>query len=83
MPITHDERLIYGFDPLCGWCFAFRPTMHAIREAHPDVPIDVSSQLIGGSGVNHATSTVPPASSPAAAVRPSTIRRAGVPEHVR
>lgn len=35
----HDERLIYGFDPLCGWCFAFRPSMRAIREAFPELPV--------------------------------------------
>jgi putative protein-disulfide isomerase len=40
-----DEELIYGFDPLCGWCFAFRPTMHAIVEAQPDLPVRV---LYGG-----------------------------------
>lgn len=36
-----DETLIYGFDPLCGWCFAFRPTMSAIVAAHPDLPVQV------------------------------------------
>ena len=40
-----NERLIYGFDPLCGWCFAFRPSMHAIRAAHPDLPITL---IMGG-----------------------------------
>lgn len=35
----HEETLLYHFDPLCGWCFAFRPTMQAIREAYPAVPI--------------------------------------------
>lgn len=39
------ERLVYGFDPLCGWCFAFRPTMQAIRAAYPDVPITL---MMGG-----------------------------------
>lgn len=39
--ITSDEELIYGYDPLCGWCFAFRPTMHAITEAFPDLPVRV------------------------------------------
>jgi putative protein-disulfide isomerase len=33
------ETLIYGFDPLCGWCFAFRPSMAALRTAAPDLPI--------------------------------------------
>lgn len=34
-----DEELIYGFDPLCGWCFAFGPSYRAIRAAHPDLPV--------------------------------------------
>ena len=42
---THDEELIYGFDPLCGWCFAFRPTMAAVRAAFPKLPIRM---LMGG-----------------------------------
>lgn len=25
--------LYYGFDPLCGWCYVFGPTMRALREA--------------------------------------------------
>jgi putative protein-disulfide isomerase len=33
------ETLIYGFDPLCGWCFAFRPSLAALRTAYPDLPI--------------------------------------------
>lgn len=39
MSVTRDPRLIYGFDPLCGWCFAFRPTMAALRAAYPELPI--------------------------------------------
>jgi putative protein-disulfide isomerase len=35
----HTEELIYGFDPLCGWCFAFGPTMRALTEANPDLPV--------------------------------------------
>lgn len=34
-----EETLIYGFDPLCGWCFAFRPSMAALRAAFPALPI--------------------------------------------
>lgn len=34
-----SERLLYGFDPLCGWCFAFRPSMRAVREAYAALPI--------------------------------------------
>lgn len=43
--VEHNERLLYGFDPLCGWCFAFRPTMRAIREAHSDLPVTL---MMGG-----------------------------------
>jgi putative protein-disulfide isomerase len=28
-----QARLIYAFDPLCGWCFGFRPTIRALRSA--------------------------------------------------
>jgi putative protein-disulfide isomerase len=34
-------RLIYGFDPLCGWCFGFAPALRAVRAAFPDLPIDL------------------------------------------
>ena len=35
------ERIIYAYDPLCGWCYGFIPVMRAVAEAHPQVPIDV------------------------------------------
>ena len=25
--------LVYGFDPLCGWCFGFRPVLEGLRRA--------------------------------------------------
>ena len=34
-------RLIYGFDPLCGWCFGFGPALRALREALPDLEIEL------------------------------------------
>jgi putative protein-disulfide isomerase len=37
-----DTRLIYGFDPLCGWCYGFVPAMQALREAFPDLPVDLA-----------------------------------------
>ncbi|GAB4210264.1 MAG: DsbA family protein [Roseiflexaceae bacterium] len=40
-----DEELLFGTDPLCGWCFAFRPAMRMLTEAHPDLPVRV---LYGG-----------------------------------
>lgn len=35
-------RVIYGFDPLCGWCFGFVPAMRALRRAHPDLPVTLA-----------------------------------------
>ncbi|MEL6751004.1 MAG: DsbA family protein [Pseudomonadota bacterium] len=35
------DRLIYAFDPLCGWCYGFAPVLDAVHDAHPDLPIDV------------------------------------------
>ena len=31
--------LIYGFDPLCGWCYGFVPAMRAVRAARPHLPV--------------------------------------------
>lgn len=36
-----SARLIYGFDPLCGWCYGFGPALRAVREALPDLEIDL------------------------------------------
>ena len=33
------DVLIYGFDPICGWCYGFAPAMRAICSAHPDLPV--------------------------------------------
>ena len=33
--------LIYGYDPLCGWCYGFIPAMRALRQARPDLPVEV------------------------------------------
>lgn len=33
--------LTYVYDPLCGWCFGFVPTLRAFAEANPEVEIDV------------------------------------------
>lgn len=51
----HAERLIYGFDPLCGWCFAFRPTMAAVTTAHSDLPIKL---IYGGLVVGERVSPI-------------------------
>jgi putative protein-disulfide isomerase len=34
-------RIIYAFDPLCGWCFGFAPALNALREARPDIAIEL------------------------------------------
>ncbi|WP_421709742.1 hypothetical protein [Algihabitans sp.] len=34
-------RLTYVYDPLCGWCFGFVPTLRAFAETNPEVEIDV------------------------------------------
>lgn len=34
-------QLIYAFDPLCGWCYGFAPALRALREARPDLRIDL------------------------------------------
>jgi putative protein-disulfide isomerase len=32
-------ELIYGFDPLCGWCYGIVPAMRRVASDHPDIPI--------------------------------------------
>jgi putative protein-disulfide isomerase len=36
-------RLIYIYDPLCGWCYGFGPVMQQIEQAFPHLPIEVLS----------------------------------------
>ena len=31
--------LLYGFDPLCGWCYGIAPAVRAVAEAHPELEI--------------------------------------------
>ena len=40
-PVAPPERILYAYDPLCGWCYGFIPVMRAVRDAYPDTPIDV------------------------------------------
>lgn len=35
-------RLLYGFDPLCGWCFGGVPAMRALAAALPGLPVDLA-----------------------------------------
>jgi putative protein-disulfide isomerase len=34
--VTPKPTLVYGFDPLCGWCFAFRGVLKELRAALGD-----------------------------------------------
>lgn len=34
--VTPKPTLVYGFDPLCGWCFAFRGVLKDLRAALGD-----------------------------------------------
>ena len=44
--------LIYGFDPLCGWCYGAVPALRALREAMPGLPVHlVMSGLVTGTRV--------------------------------
>ena len=36
-----DIKLIYGHDPLCGWCYAVIPAFRRFQDTFPDVPIEV------------------------------------------
>lgn len=35
------RQVVYGFDPLCGWCFGLIPAWRAVRAALPDIAVDV------------------------------------------
>jgi putative protein-disulfide isomerase len=35
------DRLIYAFDPLCGWCYGIVPAMRRVARDHPDLEIDM------------------------------------------
>lgn len=32
-------RLLYGYDPLCGWCYGFVPALRHLRAHRPDVVV--------------------------------------------
>ncbi|MBC8067876.1 MAG: hypothetical protein IAG13_06030, partial [Deltaproteobacteria bacterium] len=45
-------RLLYGYDPLCGWCYGFVPALRRLREAKPDVAIvPVMGGLVTGARI--------------------------------
>lgn len=44
--------LLYGFDPLCGWCYGIVPAMRRLRRDHPGLPIRlVMAGLVTGDRV--------------------------------
>ena len=47
--------LLYGFDPICGWCYGFAPAMRAMAAARPDLPVRLAmSGLVTGARVGPA-----------------------------
>ena len=45
-------ELIYGFDPLCGWCYGIVPAMRRLAQDHPEVPVRlVMAGLVSGERV--------------------------------
>lgn len=54
------EELIYGFDPICGWCYGYAPALRAIRAARPDLPVRLlMSGLVTGPRVGPAAEKEP------------------------
>jgi putative protein-disulfide isomerase len=45
-------ELLYGFDPLCGWCYGIVPAMRRVAQDHPGLPIRVvMAGLVAGERV--------------------------------
>jgi putative protein-disulfide isomerase len=45
-------ELLYGFDPVCGWCYGMAPAMRRVRADHPDLPVRlVMAGLVTGERV--------------------------------
>ncbi len=45
-------ELLYGFDPLCGWCYGVAPAMRRVAADHPDLPVRlVMAGLVSGDRV--------------------------------
>ena len=44
--------LIYGFDPVCGWCYGLVPAIRRVRADHPGLPVRlVMAGLVTGARV--------------------------------
>lgn len=39
--MSNSPKVIYGHDPLCGWCYGVIPAFRAFHERHPEVPVEV------------------------------------------
>lgn len=37
-----EPDLVYGFDPLCGWCFGFIPALEALVRQRPDMTVQLA-----------------------------------------
>ena len=49
---AHGPSLIYGFDPLCGWCYGLIPALRLLRETRPDIDVElVCGGLVTGDRV--------------------------------
>lgn len=45
-------RLIYGYDPLCGWCYGFVSALRQLRESLPDLAVrPVMGGLVTGARI--------------------------------
>lgn len=45
-------ELLYGFDPLCGWCYGIAPAMRRVAVDHPGLPVRlVMAGLVSGERV--------------------------------
>jgi len=35
------KQIIYGYDPLCGWCYGFIPALQALKRHRPDIEVQL------------------------------------------
>ena len=48
--VVTRPTLVYGFDPLCGWCFVFAPSLAALRrelEGRVDIELACGGLVVG------------------------------------
>ena len=43
--MSSDTTILYVADPMCSWCWGFAPTLRALREVAPEVPVEI---VLGG-----------------------------------